>query len=523
MNKRFLPVFAVVLGAIMMSSTQVLALNNGLARTPPMGFNTWNWFGCRNSSGHGNVTDTMMKQIADAFISKGMAAVGYQYVNIDDCWATLSRDSRGGLVPDSRYYPKGIKSLTDYIHSKGLNVGIYSDIGTSTCATCYGGANPQGLPGMQGGFAQRDCDSFVAWGFDYLKLDFCCFSDGSASAAYAKVRDALKASVTRMKPTVPDAHPITFSVCEWGSNTPWLWGDTVGNLWRTTNDIGWQWNSLMAIVDKNAPLYPYARVGSWNDPDMLEIGNGDFATNYPRNRSHMSLWCIMSSALLAGNDIRTMNDSLRLIMTNKDVIDINQDTLGGDTTKGIIQGRRVVSGNSEVWVKLLKGKTKSEYAVLFFNRGNSGAVNISVTTAQIASVGGDMASGKQYLVRDLWKHTNLANWTAGGTLSTPAAVGVNDVHMVRLSLPPVSAVPPLAKVKVTDMRVQSEGERVIVRSARSERLSIRLMNLKGEVVYSQRLTGPMDCSISTKGLPRGMYIVNVRSAKERLEQKVFLK
>lgn len=522
MNKRFLPAFAIAVCAIIVSSTQVMALQNGLCRTPPMGFNTWNWFGCRNSSGHGLVTDTMMRQITDAMISKGMAAVGYNYVNIDDCWATLSRNASHGLVPDPRYWPKGIRAFTDYVHSKGLKAGIYSDIGSSTCATCYGGGNPQGLPGMQGGFAQQDCDSFVAWGFDYLKLDFCCYNDGHPAQSYAQVRDALKAAVTRMKPTVPDAHPIAFSICEWGSNNPWLWGDSTGNLWRTTNDIGWQWNSLMAIVDKNAPLYKYARVGSWNDPDMLEIGNGDFATNYARTRSHMSLWCIMSSALIAGNDIRSMNDSIKYILTNKEVIDVNQDSLGGDTTKGIAQGQRVVSGNSEVWVKLLKGKQNSEYAVLFFNRGNSGPVTISATLQQIATVGGDIASGKKYLVRDLWKHTNLPDWTAGGTISSPTTVGVNDVCMIRLTLP-VSTIPPLAKVNVTDMHVNSEGQRIVVHSKRSENLSIRLVNLKGGVVYSQRQAGPFDCSISTKGLPRGMYVVYVQNASQSIKQKVFLK
>jgi alpha-galactosidase len=522
MNKRFLQVFAIAVCAIIVSSTQVLALNNGLARTPPMGFNTWNWFGCRNSSGHGLVTDTMMKQITDAIISKGMAAAGYQYVCIDDCWATLSRNSKGGLVPDPRYYPNGIRSLTNYIHTKGLKAGIYSDIGSSTCATCYGGGNPQGLPGMQGGFEQQDCDSFVAWGFDYLKLDFCCFNQPSASAAYAKVRNALNAAVTRMKPTVPDAHPICYSICEWGSNSPWLWGDTVGNLWRTTNDIGWQWNSLMAIVDKNAPLYKYARLGSWNDPDMLEIGNGDFATNYARTRSHMSLWCIMSSALIAGNDIRTMNDSIKYILTNKEVIDINQDTLGGDTTLGGIQGRRVVTGNSEVWVKLLKGKTNSDYAVLFFNRSNSGPVTISATMQQIATVGGDIANGKKYKVRDLWRKTDLSDYTAGGTITSPYPVGVNDVCMIRLIVPP-SSILPLASIKMADMHVKSEGERIIVHSKRSDPLSIRLVNLKGGVVYSQHQVGPFDCSISTKGFPRGMYIVYVQNASQSIEQKVYLR
>jgi alpha-galactosidase len=526
MKKRFFPVFALTLCAIMAGAMDVVALNNGLARTPPMGFNTWNWFGCRNSSGHGYVNEAMILQIANAFKTKGMADVGYEYVNIDDCWALSSRDSRGGLVPDQQFWPKGFKWLTDSIHRMGLKVGIYSDIGSLTCASCYGTG---GLPGMQNGFEQRDCDSFVKWGFDYLKLDFCCFNFGggypnnqaAAIAAYVRAREALKSAVTRMKPTVPDAHEIVYSICNWGDYQPWLWGDTIGNLWRTTNDIGWQWNSMMGILDKNAPLYIHSRIGSWNDPDMLEVGNGDFSSNMARNRSHMSLWCIMASALLAGNDIRSMNDSLKSILINKEVIDVNQDTLGGDMTKGIIQGRRVVSGNSEVWVKLLKGQTKSEYAVCFFNRGNSGAVSISVTTQQIASVGGDIANGKSYLVRDLWKHQDLGTWNAGSNYTTPATVPVNDVFMMRLSLPAVSTI---ASIKSVSEKTRVDiGGRVVVKVARSAPVTISMVDLKGAMVYSQRTAGEGNYVINTKGIQNGVYLIKVRSGGESFVQRVMLK
>jgi alpha-galactosidase len=516
MNKRFFS-FAVVVCAIVVSATQVMALNNGLARTPPMGFNTWNWFGCRNSSGHGYVSETMIIQIANAFKTKGMADVGYEYVNIDDCWANTTRNSSGGLVPDPQQFSHGLKWLTDSIHRMGLKVGIYSDVGTSTCASCYG---TTGLPGMQGR-EQQDCDSFVAWGFDYAKIDFCCHDSRPAVQAYTKVRECFKAAVTRMKPTVPDAHEILFSICNWGEQSPWLWGDTVGNLWRTTNDIGWQWNSLMAILDKNAPLYPYARIGSWNDPDMLEVGNGDFATNMARNRAHMSLWCIMSSALLAGNDVRSMSDSIKSILINKEVIDINQDTLGGDMTKGIIQGRRVVSGNSEVWVKLLKGQTKSEYAVCFFNRGNSGAVSISVTTQQIASVGGDIASGKSYQVRDLWKHRDLGTWNAGGTYTTPATVPTNDVFMMRLGLATPST---FTDIKSVAEKIKVDiGGKIVVKVARSSPVTISIVDLKGAVVFSKRTAGAGNYAISTSGIRNGVYLIKVRSGSETFVQRVMLK
>ena len=325
MKKRFILAVSAALCMVVLSATSALALKNGLSRTPPMGFNTWNWFGCRNSSGNGYVSDTMLLQIGAAMKSKGMAAVGYNYVNIDDCWANTARNADGALTPDPKFFPRGMRWLADSIHRMGLKLGIYTDVCTKTCASCYGTG---GLPGMQGGYAQQDCDSFVRWGIDYVKIDFCCWSEGNtqaqATAAYVRVRDALKNAVTRMKPTVPDAHPIVFSICNWGDYSPWLWGDSTGNLWRTTGDIGWQWNSLMGIVDKNAPLYPYARIGSWNDPDMLEVGNGDLESNLAMNRSHMSLWCIMASALVAGNDIRNMSSTIQGILTNKEAIDINQ-------------------------------------------------------------------------------------------------------------------------------------------------------------------------------------------------------
>jgi len=518
MNSKFLNAFGVVLCAIMVSFTQVMALNNGLARTPPMGFNTWNYFGCKNSGGHGDVNEALMKGIADAFISKGMKDVGYQYVNIDDGYAQANRDARGGLAIDTKYFPGGMRALADSIHKRGLKLGLYTDVGNVTCATCYGSC---GFPGMLN-HEQQDCDTFVAWGIDYIKIDFCCFS-GTAVTTYSMIRDCLKKAVTRMLPTVPTAHPILFSICNWGNQNPWDWGDTVGNLWRTTNDINNSWGSMLGNSDNSQAHYNKARIAAWNDPDMMEIGYGDFATNYARARAHFSLWCMEAAPLIAGNDVRNMSATIQGILTNKDAIAIDQDTLGGDTTMGIIQGRRVVSGNSEVWVKLLKRKTTgSEYAVLLFNRGNSGAVSMSVTTAQIATVGGDIASGKTYAVRDVWGAKDLANWTAGGTYTSPAAVPVNDVFMMRLSVP-TNVLSPLASVKVTDMRVQSEGERVFVHAVRSGPMTVKLVTLKGEAVFSQHLTGSTDCSISTAGLPRGLYIVNVQNAMEQFEQKVFLK
>ncbi len=517
MNRCFLKTVAAFLCAITFGATNVLALQDDLARTPPMGFNTWNYFGCRNPSRR--VDENMIKQIADAFISKGMAEVGYEYVNIDDCWAMGTRNSRGGLAADPQYFPNGMRAVADYIHSKGLKFGLYTDVGTSTCATCYGTG---GLPGLLN-HEQQDCDTFVAWGVDYLKVDFCCHDNRPAVQQFTKVRDCLEKAVDRMKDKVEDAHPIVYSICNWGEQEPWKWGDTVGHLWRTTRDISNQYGSQMDNLDKNTPLWPYARIGAWNDPDMLEVGYGDFATNYARARTHFSLWCMSAAPLLAGNDIRNMSTQIQEILINKDAIGINQDTLGGDTTMGIIQGRKVVSGRSEVWVKLLKGQTKSEYAILLFNRSNNGPVTISVTTEQMKTVGGDIANGKKYEVRDVWGKKDLEDWTAGGTFTSPEPVGVNDVFMARFSIPPVKVVSQYTSVNVRPMNVQSEGRQIVIRTKTPGQMAVRLVTLNGEVAYSNKLVGPLDYSISTKGMARGLYVVDVKSSVEQFQQKIYLK
>src|SRR5690242_18440553 len=227
------------------------ALDNGLVRTPPMGFNDWNAFGC-------NVSEQLIKQTADFFVSSGMKAAGYQYVNIDDCWMTHQRDAQGRLVPDPVKFPDGIKGTADYVHSLGLKLGIYEDAGTATCA---------GYPGSLG-HERVDAQTFADWGVDYLKYDNCNNAGSTTTQQYidrySAMRDALAAT----------GRPIVYSICEWGVNQPWTWAPDVGNLWRTTGDISDNWNSLKSIVNQNAPLAASAGPGAWNDPDMLEIGNG---------------------------------------------------------------------------------------------------------------------------------------------------------------------------------------------------------------------------------------------------------
>jgi len=311
-----------------------------LAQTPPMGWNSWNKFAC-------NVDEAMIRSIADAMVSSGMKDAGYQYVVIDDCWQ-VSRDSLGFIVADPQRFPSGIKALADYVHSKGLKFGIYSCAGSKTCA-----GRPAGR-----GHEYQDALMYAKWGVDYLKYDWCNTEKLSAEGAYMTMRDALYAA----------GRPIVFSLCEWGSNKPWLWGANIGHLWRTTGDIincfdcvtteNWQ-HTVLNIIDLQDGLRQYAGPGHWNDPDMLEVGNG---MTVNEDRAHFTLWCMLAAPLIAGNDIRNMSPETAAILTNKEVIAIDQDALG-------IEGFKQHAQDSvEVWLKPLANE---QWALCILNRGKT--------------------------------------------------------------------------------------------------------------------------------------------------------
>ena len=360
----------------------------GLALAPPMGWNSWNKFGC-------NVSDEMIRGMADAMVKSGMKDAGYQYVVIDDCWQ-VERDKDGNIVPDAKRFPGGIKPLADYVHSLGLKFGIYSDAGSKTCA-----GRPGGL-----GHEYQDALKYAAWGVDYLKYDWCHTTTQDARASYANIRQALDTA----------GRPIVLSICEWGSHQPWLWSAEVGgNLWRTTGDISDKWQSkkkwpdgsccelgVVDIVDLQVGLYSFAGPGHWNDPDMLEVGNGGMTdTEY---RSHFSLWAILAAPLIAGNDLRDMKPAIQEILTNQEVIAVNQDALGRE-------GRPVhKDGDLEVWAKQLKDGNR---AVLLFNRGTS-EQNVTVAWEDIGYP--DHLSAA---VRDLWQKKDLGKFT--GKFSAPVA------------------------------------------------------------------------------------------------------
>jgi alpha-galactosidase len=355
------------------------ALENGLARTPPMGFNNWNTTHCR-----ADFNEKMVMDMADIFVDRGLKDAGYQYVNIDDCWAKTSRNSQGNLEPDPVRFPRGIKFVADYVHSKGLKFGIYTSAGTKTC-------NTAGFPGGLNN-EQRDANLFASWGVDYLKYDNCNNQGVDARQRYTKMRDALAAT----------GRPIVFSICEWGQNQPWTWAQNVGNLWRTTGDINDTYTKMVDIFKKNLPLAQYAKPGAWNDPDMLEVGNGGMtATEY---RSHFSLWAIMAAPLLIGADLRKVNTENFATLLNKDVIAVDQDSLG-------VQGKQIsLSANKYVISKPL---ANGDYAVALFNN-NSSAQTISTTASAIG-----IGSSSSYNLKDLWAKTTRTT-TSAISVSVPA-------------------------------------------------------------------------------------------------------
>ncbi|MER6536069.1 NPCBM/NEW2 domain-containing protein [Streptomyces sp900105755] len=361
---------------------------DGLALTPPMGFNNWNSTHCG-----ADFDEAMVKGIADLFVAKGLKAAGYRYVNLDDCWALPERDADGKLVPDPARFPDGIKAVADYVHGKGLKLGIYTSAGTKTC-------NEAGFPGGLG-HEYSDAQQFADWGVDYLKYDNCNNQGVDARQRYTTMRDALRAT----------GRPIVLSICEWGENKPWEWAADVGQLWRTTGDISDSWGSMVSILKQNLPLAPYAGPGHWNDPDMLEVGNGGMTdTEY---RSHFSMWSVMAAPLLIGTDLRKASPATFDILDNKEVIAVDQDPLGKQGT--------VVSTEDGRWV-VAKEMADGSRAVALFNE--SGSPRRIATSA--GAVG--LPKAPAYTLRDLWQHRS---YNTAGTIS--ALVPAHGTVLVRVA------------------------------------------------------------------------------------------
>ncbi|HMH23762.1 MAG TPA: glycoside hydrolase family 27 protein [Puia sp.] len=397
----FLSLFILFSGCTLMLHAQKF---EGLALTPPMGWNSWNTF-------QTNISEKMVMETADAMVISGMKDAGYDYLVLDDGWMAKERDSLGNLIPDPQKFPHGIKPVADYVHSKGLKFGLYNCAGTKTCA---------GYPGTRG-YEYQDARNYAAWEVDYLKFDWCSSEGLNAKEAYTTMSKALRKA----------GRPILFSLCEWGNNKPWEWAQPVGQLWRTTGDIfgcfdcekrngGWSAWGIMRIADKQAGLAKYAGPGHWNDPDMLEVGNG---MTQSEDRAHFSLWCMLAAPLIAGNDIRKMSARTGGILVHKEVIAVDQDPMG-------VQGFKYSAKDSlETWVKPLQG---GDWAVCFLNRSASPKnlafdwgkemIRDSVTNAALDA-------GASFTLYDLWQKK------AVGKTSSPfkAVVAPHDVIMLKLS------------------------------------------------------------------------------------------
>ena len=332
-----------------------------LAPTPPLGWNSWNTFGC-------DIDAQLIEDTADAMVASGMRDAGYEYVNIDDCWMAPERDADGNLVPDPVRFPDGIAAVADYVHALDLKLGIYSSAGTATC---------QDLPASLG-HEVEDARKFAEWGVDLLKYDNCHNEGLPAAERYQAMADALLAS----------GRPILLSICEWGANDPWSsFGPELGQMWRTTGDITDTWGSVMGILDQQVGLEAYSGPNAWNDPDMLEVGNPGLTED--ESRAHMSLWSLLNAPLIAGNDLRDMPDSTLAMLTNPDVLAVNQDWGG-------IQGHKIADdGDQEVWVKPM---SDGGAAVVLLNRGRGGAA-METTAADLGLSGADA-----YRVTDVWSH-----------------------------------------------------------------------------------------------------------------------
>ncbi len=369
-----------------------------LAKTPPMGWNSWGKFGC-------DISEKLIKEIADSMATNGMRDAGYNYVIVDDCWQ-VARDSIGNILCDKERFPSGIKALAEYVHARGLKFGIYTSAGYLTC---------EKRPGSRG-YQFQDARTYARWGVDYLKYDYCNVDDENPRAAYKTISDALKAS----------GRSIILSISDCGVSRPWEWGKGIGHLWRTSIDIincfqgnnYWGGLGVLDIIDHEADLYSYAGPGHWNDPDMLHVGNGGMTNE--ECKTHFSMWCMLAAPLLAGNDIRNMDKASAAILLNKEVIAVDQDPEG-------IQARRYLKlADHEIWVKQL---ANGEVSVCFLNRDKeTWSLDFDWTKENMMFAGINLKT-ETYNIRDLWLHAHIGRTDQ----KLKKEISSHGVLMVRLS------------------------------------------------------------------------------------------
>ena len=377
---------------------------DGLAPTPPMGWNSWNTFATE-------INEQLVKDIADKFISLGLKDAGYEYIVLDDGWMAKERDANGNLIADPIKFPSGMKALADYIHSKGLKFGLYNCAGSKTCA---------GYPGSRG-FEYQDARLYASWDVDYLKYDWCNTEKLNAEGAYTTMRDALKTA----------GRPVVFSICEWGDNEPWKWAKDVGHVWRVTGDIincwdcevghgSWSSWGVWKIINMRKDIRKVAGPEHWNDFDMMEVGNG---MTDAEDRSHFAMWSMLASPLIMGNDLRSASNETIKTLANKEVIAVNQDKLG-------IQGFRFSNENDiEIWIKPLADET---WAITFVNMSKE-PIELDFDW-QNHNIGDDV-NGKRldtkahnYKINDLFNQKKLGDTKK----NLKALIGTHDVLMVKL-------------------------------------------------------------------------------------------
>ena len=400
-------VFAIV---CVLSPRATLAWDNGLAKTPPMGWNSWNKYGC-------NVTDAIIRQNAAAIASSGMKDAGYTYVNIDDCWAK-TRAGDGTIQPDPSTFPD-MTSLASYVHSLGLKLGIYTDAGVATC---------QLRPGSYS-YENQDMATYAQWGIDYVKVDWCNTTNATGlhpptnlepHTTYQPYQTGITRSGRAMVlsactgPMMGDAQTSN-SDPPFGVDNPWEWGPAVANLWRTTVDISNNWPSVIKNFHLNAAHANVAKPGAWNDPDILEVGNG--VLSFQESMAHFSLWAMEAAPLIAGNDVSNMDANTKAILTNAEVIAIDQDSLGLQAT-AVTQG-----SNTSVWRKAL---ANGGVAIALLNEGGS------ATTMSVTPQAAGITSGGPFAVRDLWLHADQ-NDLASNTSSYTRLVPSHGVNLITIT------------------------------------------------------------------------------------------
>jgi len=504
------------------------ALNDSVARTPPMGFSTWNYFGCTGIT-QGNVlavANAMTLVHAPNWEGKqiSLKSAGYSYINLDDCWQAAGRNANGSPTWNTTKFPNGFPWLVDTIHAMGLKIGIYSDAGLETCQKFFGTTGHDSI----------DACTYQAWGFDYLKFDWCNVTHADSNqiacdSLYSSMGHWLiKAdSLAYLADTAANKqhHRIVFSICDWGTYSPWLWGDTDGNLWRTTLDINTSWGSIYGNWNQNIALYSYAGPGGWNDPDMLEIGNlGTSTLATTRSQSHMDMWCICAAPLLMGNDIITMTAATFTVLSNREVIAVDQDSLG-------YQGRRIrTAGNVQVVVKKLLVHNpdtvdNKKYAVVILNNDSTAAAAGSIKWSDL----GITDTSKQFRVRNLWLH----RWLKSRSITDTATPGNADtttlitdslyitsipadgtVHVLMEmgnpdSVPSVTSVRPQDNAAVA-ARMSVRGNAIYIPVARG---TVQVFDMQGRQIASVSASQPGWYTVAGRGMVRGgTYLVRLATS-----------